>query len=114
MVTLDIDECSMQVDDCEHNCNNTLGSYTCSCNDGYILDRDGIQCNGKNICHVPVVLYSCFPLLDIDECSLQLDECEQVCINLDGSHTCECNEGYAIVSNRYYACEGKPCRYYIH
>ena len=57
---------------------------------------------------------SCFPLLDIDECSLQLDECEQVCVNLDGSYTCECYEGYAIVSNRYYTCEGKPCRYYMH
>ena len=55
-VTLDIDECSMQVDDCEHNCNNTLGSYTCSCSDGYILDRDGIQCNGKKVCHVAVIL----------------------------------------------------------
>ena len=47
MVTIDIDECSMQVDECDHNCNNTLGSYTCSCDDGYSLDRNGLQCNGK-------------------------------------------------------------------
>ena len=47
IVTIDIDECSMQVDECEHNCNNTLGSYTCSCDDGYSLDRNGLQCNGK-------------------------------------------------------------------
>ena len=51
MVTIDIDECSMQVDECDHNCNNTLGSYTCSCNDGYLLDRNGQQCNGKLIHH---------------------------------------------------------------
>ena len=49
MITTDIDECSMQVDECDHTCNNTLGSYTCSCNDGYLLDRNGLQCNGKYV-----------------------------------------------------------------
>ena len=31
---------------CEHNCTNLVGSYNCSCFDGYILDLDGHLCNG--------------------------------------------------------------------
>ena len=46
IIFIDVDECFMHVDDCDHNCNNTVGSYTCSCNDGYTLDEDGLQCNG--------------------------------------------------------------------
>ena len=61
MVTIDIDECSMQVDECDHNCNNTLGSYTCSCNDGYLLDRNGLQCNGK----YDIVAIICFQSIDL-------------------------------------------------
>ena len=32
---------------CEHTCYNTEGSYTCSCNDGYILGTDNHMCVGK-------------------------------------------------------------------
>ena len=48
---------------------------------------------------------------DIDECALEMDQCEQVCVNLNGSYSCECNEGYEVVSGRYYACEGKLSHY---
>ena len=27
-------------------CTNTNGSYVCSCNDGYILNDDGLTCDG--------------------------------------------------------------------
>ena len=27
-------------------CTNTEGSFTCGCNDGYLLDSDGTTCNG--------------------------------------------------------------------
>ena len=47
----------MQVDECDHNCNNTVGSYTCSCDDGYILDRNGLQCNGKEYVAVTTAVY---------------------------------------------------------
>ena len=33
--------------DCEQICNNTVGSYTCSCNNGYSLNSDGRNCSGK-------------------------------------------------------------------
>ena len=32
---------------CEHTCYNTEGSYTCDCNDGYILGTDNRMCEGK-------------------------------------------------------------------
>ena len=31
---------------CDHSCNNTEGSYTCGCDEGYELDADGYSCNG--------------------------------------------------------------------
>ena len=48
----DIDECMAGTHQCEHNCTNTVGSYTCSCHDGYSLSADGRRCNGiVMLCH---------------------------------------------------------------
>ena len=33
---------------CAHNCQDTLGSYTCSCRSGYALNVDGRTCAGMN------------------------------------------------------------------
>ena len=44
----DIDECTE--DPCDHDCTNTDGSFTCSCNNGYELDDNGRSCNGMYIC----------------------------------------------------------------
>ena len=41
---VDINECIDS--DCEQMCNNTVGSYTCSCNNGYSLNSDGRNCSG--------------------------------------------------------------------
>ena len=43
----DIDECARDTDGCERSCNNTVGSFICSCNTGYILTMDGKNCTGK-------------------------------------------------------------------
>ena len=42
----DIDECAEGMDQCVHNCQNTNGSYTCSCRAGYSLNADGRGCEG--------------------------------------------------------------------
>ena len=47
MCILDIDECSENNDNCSQNFSNTIGSYQCSCNDGYTLDSDQHNCNGN-------------------------------------------------------------------
>ena len=44
--SIDIDECSLNTDNCEHSCVNTVGSYTCTCETGYKLSSDGIHCTG--------------------------------------------------------------------
>ena len=43
---IDINECTKGLHTCEHNCNNNVGSYTCSCDDGYDLDENGRTCTG--------------------------------------------------------------------
>ena len=63
LITIDIDECYNSnhtnvtgIDDgddddgpCHHNCTNTLGSYQCSCYNGYKLEEDGKTCTGKSM-----------------------------------------------------------------
>ena len=46
-IITDIDECAEGTGQCVHNCHNTIGSYTCSCNTGYRLNADGFTCVGN-------------------------------------------------------------------
>ena len=50
---IDIDECDGSSHGCSQICANTPGSYTCDCNHGYVLNRDGRICDGKSC---PLVL----------------------------------------------------------
>ena len=43
---LDIDECTEDIDGCIQTCTDTDGSYTCSCDVGYDLAKDGHGCDG--------------------------------------------------------------------
>jgi cysteine-rich repeat protein len=74
----DIDECATNTDDCDPNatCDNTTGSYDCTCNDGY-------GGNGKTC-------------TDIDECTTNADDCaaDADCTNTSGSFTCACKPGF--------------------
>ena len=45
---LDINECDTANGGCEHNCTNTIGSFSCSCDTGYQLDENGLNCTGEN------------------------------------------------------------------
>lgn len=40
----DIDECLAENDGCEHECQNSAGSFTCSCRPGYGLNTDRRSC----------------------------------------------------------------------
>ena len=46
-LVLDIDECAERTHDCDVNaeCNNTLGSYNCTCKDGF--QGNGSNCTGN-------------------------------------------------------------------
>ncbi len=43
----EIDECATNNGGCEHNCDNTDGSFFCSCDSGYQLDNSSLNCSGK-------------------------------------------------------------------
>ncbi|KAM9302243.1 endosialin [Gastrophryne carolinensis] len=77
----DVDECEDE-DICEHSCQNTLGSYTCSCDLGFaVSDEDPERC------------------VDVDECRIAR-MCQQMCVNYDGGFECYCNEGYELDMDR--------------
>ena len=46
IIIVDINEC-MAAHHCEHNCVNTVGTYTCNCDDGYLLADNGYACYGR-------------------------------------------------------------------
>jgi len=73
---VDINECELTPKPCKYNCQNTEGSFICSCPSGFILNPDGISCR------------------DLDECATGNHLCQQNCINTPGSYTCDCQEGY--------------------
>ena len=57
----DIDECDNGTDNCSSNayCNDTIGSYECTCNVGY--SGDGVTCEGnvsqsKELCRYEVII----------------------------------------------------------
>ena len=43
---VDVDECDEDTDGCSQTCTNTVGGFTCGCNDGYVLNVDGTTCDG--------------------------------------------------------------------
>lgn len=75
-VFTDIDECKTDSFNCDvnANCSDTLGSYECTCNDGYTGDGD--------VCS------------DIDECLSNPCDKNATCNNTDGSFFCECDSGF--------------------
>ena len=61
-------------------CVNTIGSFECSCNDGF--KRNGDKCENINECDVPHYQNPC------------LSKQHSTCRDIHGSFECECNSGY--------------------
>ena len=90
-------------------CKNTVGTFSCKCNQGFALDEHGIKCNGEyttekycaNDCQfyrerIPVCDVSNFVICtDIDECEIMHGVCGNgTCRNTPGNFQCDCNPGY--------------------
>ncbi|CAG2256353.1 FBLN1_2 [Mytilus edulis] len=118
----DINECQTKTDNCQQNCFNTHGSFTCSCESGYTMNSDGAKCTDINECHTGTdncqqncrnthgsFLCSCesgytmnsdgATCTDINECQTGTDNCKQHCLNTHGSFTCSCGSGYTLNSD---------------
>ena len=48
----DIDECTTGIEQCDQRCENNVGSYTCFCDSGFILNVDGYRCDGEQEPHI--------------------------------------------------------------
>lgn len=45
----DIDECTLLINNCEQICVDTIGSFNCSCRDGFVLNSDQSSCSRGNL-----------------------------------------------------------------
>lgn len=50
-------------------------------------------------------------LVDVDECELNVDECEQICIDTVGSYDCDCLSNYTLHSDGLRCIPGKAVEY---
>ncbi len=108
----DIDECAIGTSGCDHDCVNSFGSYQCICRPGYELDlSDNRTCvprgcnpecvlgqgeclNGRCKCRKGFQGRACEE--DIDECTTELANCQDRCLNTHGSYRCECLKGFEL------------------
>lgn len=119
----DVNECLANSTICDHICSNTAGSYRCSCSPGFMLNSDLRSCSLRGSSSLTTlklshqnckdilgdVLCSCSTgyalasdnssCLDINECELNNGNCQQICINEDGSYRCDCWDGYVAASD---------------
>nr|XP_008536477.1 PREDICTED: vitamin K-dependent protein S [Equus przewalskii] len=81
MCESDVNECKDPLNvngGCSQICNNTPGSYYCSCKGGFVMLSNEKDCK------------------DVDECTTQPSICgTAVCKNVPGDYECECAEGYS-------------------
>ena len=47
-IDADINECATNNGQCSQICTNSIGSFTCSCESGYLLNADNLTCTGKH------------------------------------------------------------------
>ena len=62
----DVDECELEIHNCTQQCNNTIGSYICSCQPGYKLSaKDKRTCNSKFVSSNSYLQYHKIPNINL-------------------------------------------------
>uniref|UniRef100_UPI00358F765B transmembrane cell adhesion receptor mua-3-like isoform X8 n=1 Tax=Myxine glutinosa TaxID=7769 RepID=UPI00358F765B len=124
----DVNECLLRNYGCNHICENTQGSFLCSCWLGYSFMEGSItqcvdvnECLNTDVCHHDancmntVGSFSCNcksgytgngrTCTDIDECFTSNGGCNQLCQNTNGSFFCTCQSGYEFSAGSETQCE---------
>uniref|UniRef100_A0A673B0Z4 Adhesion G protein-coupled receptor E8 n=1 Tax=Sphaeramia orbicularis TaxID=375764 RepID=A0A673B0Z4_9TELE len=103
-VLTDIDECERsegRVCGSNSNCTNTIGSYICTCWNGFNLLF-------VNITPAITITYYCTPSfllsVDIDECLDNVCGDGGTCTNNPGSYVCDCHPGFKLVPGQTAPC----------
>ncbi|KAI6647889.1 Fibrillin-2-like [Oopsacas minuta] len=78
----DFDECDEETN-CEYACENTVGSFYCTCNEGYTVSQNGYDCE------------------DVNECYEWNGGCEFGCRNFIGSFECYCEHGHQLINETH-------------
>ena len=99
-LSVDIDQC-INATTCDANaeCNNTYGSFFCTCNAGY--EGNGFTCTGRDWIVMgarSIIMSMDCSCSDVDECAMDVDNCDPtngVCTNTEGSFICTCTIGYS-------------------
>ncbi|XP_070698276.1 fibulin-5 isoform X2 [Pempheris klunzingeri] len=122
----DIDECETNSHHCNPTqlCANVPGSYSCSCDPGFILNPDSRTCQDVDECEDEPCSHGCFntygsfmcncdegfelaadgaSCIDLDECSFSEFLCQHRCVNTPGSFSCICPPGYYVYE------DGRSC-----
>ena len=94
MVLIDIDECALNLHNCNYACLNTEGSYLCTCPSGFRVLFESGACIGTR--HTYKYILYLLLLIDINECSSGIDGCSHICHNTNGSYTCSCPRGMLL------------------
>lgn len=104
------------VNDCHQECINTNGSFTCECQEGFVLDSNNRTCSGMQISPCDYVdawltTYSCgwficSTVAPGNECP-QNNSCSQNCLRINGTQIeqCSCRRGYQLSSDNT-TCDG--------
>nr|XP_044627696.1 vitamin K-dependent protein S isoform X3 [Equus asinus] len=92
MCESDVNECKDPLNvngGCSQICNNTPGSYYCSCKGGFVMLSNEKDCK------------------DVDECSENM--CAQLCVNYPGGYYCYCDgkKGFKLAQDQK-SCEAVP------